>query len=153
MKKIILILFVAVAMLSTASAQEIKNVPSNRETSSFSDGWHQFQLQGVTLDVEILSGAYTQGNVKWLDGSTYSGGLSGVYVAGRGTYTWSSGARYEGSFKKGMRHGKGSLILANGDKWSGKWKNNMKNGKGKVFDKDGNVIKKGVWENDKLVSK
>ena len=40
-----------------------------------------------------------------------------------------------------------------GTKWSGKWKNNEKNGKGKIFDKEGNLISKGVWENNKLVEK
>lgn len=152
MRKILLTLFVGFLGLSNTTAQEINVLPANSETNNLPDGWHQFQLQGASLDVEILGGQYVQGNVKWLDGSTYSGGLNGVYVSGRGTYSWSSGTRYEGALRKGQRHGKGSLILANGNKWSGKWKNNKKNGKGKVFDKGGVILKTGVWEEDKLVS-
>lgn len=146
-------MLIVVAVTLTAAAQEIKLVPTNQETASLPDGWHQFSLQGVELDVEVLGGRYVQGNVKWLDGSNYSGGLDGPYVSGRGTYRWTSGSRYEGSFRKGERHGKGSLILANGEKWSGKWKNNKKNGKGKIFNTEGQVVQKGVWENDKLLSK
>lgn len=152
MKKIVLTLIAVAGVLFTTAAQEIKNVPTNLETRALPDGWHQFQLQGVELDVEVLGGQYVQGKVKWLDGTTYSGGLNGAFVSGRGTYTWSSGARYEGSLRKGQRHGKGSLILANGEKWSGKWKKDKKNGKGKVFDEGGSIIKQGVWEEDRLVS-
>lgn len=140
-------------MFLGVQAQEIKILPTNQETASLSDGWHKFELQGVTFDVEVLNGSYAQGNVTWFDGTTYSGKLSGAFISGRGTYTWSSGSRYEGSFKKGQRHGKGSLILANGQKWSGKWKHNKKNGKGKVFDPEGIVIKTGLWENDQFVTK
>ena len=153
MKKLLFTFFFALAFVAMSEAQEIKVLPTNQETASLPDGWHKFQLQGVIFDVEILGGSYTQGNVTWLDGTTYSGRLNGAFISGKGTYTWSSGSRYEGSFKKGQRHGKGSLILANGQKWSGKWKNNKKNGKGKVFDKDGAVVQQGVWEEDKLVVK
>ncbi len=153
MKKALLTVLLTVGVLLSAGAQEIKTLPTNQETASLSDGWHKFELQGATFDVEVLGGSYRQGNVTWFDGTTYSGGLSGAFVSGRGTYTWTSGSRYEGSFKNGQRHGKGSLILKNGQKWSGKWKNDKKNGKGKVFDADGALIKEGVWENDKLVVK
>ena len=153
MKKLLFTLLIFCTISFGTKAQEIKVLPTNQETARFPDGWHKFQLQGVVFDVEIISGRYTQGNVTWLDGTTYSGRLRGAFISGRGTYTWSSGSRYEGSFKRSQRHGKGSLILVNGQKWSGKWKNNKKNGKGKVFDKNGEIIKTGLWEDDQLVKK
>ncbi len=153
MKKILLTLFAAFVVLFTVNAQEIKTVPTNQETARLADGWRKFELQGVVFDIEVLGGSYVQGNIVWFDGTTYSGGLRGAFISGRGTYTWSSGARYEGSFRNGERHGKGSYILKNGKKWSGKWKYNKKNGKGKVFDPDGTVVQEGVWKDDKLVVK
>ena len=152
MKKILLLSVLFLGIFTTVHAQGTKTLPTNLEVSSWPDGWHKFELQGAVFDVEILGGKYAQGVVKWFDGTSYSGGLSGAFVSGRGTYTWANGVRYEGSFKKGKRHGKGSLILITGKKWSGKWKDDKKNGKGKVFDKEGNIVEQGVWENDKLVS-
>lgn len=151
MKNFILVAFLLVGITGSLQAQEIKVLPTNHETNSWPDGWHKFQLQGVTFDVEILNGRYTQGNVIWFDGTTYSGSLSGAFISGRGTYTWPNGMRYEGSFKKGNRHGKGSLILTNGQKWSGKWKENKKNGKGKIFNQEGTLVEQGVWEDDVMV--
>ena len=128
-------------------AQEINTVPSSG-IAKLPDGWHKFQSQGAFLDVEIISGNLTQGNIKWFDNATYSGNFSGFFIAGKGTYTWPGGKRYEGSFKDNERHGKGSMIEADGSKWSGKWKNNKKNGKGKAFDAQGNLIKEGIWKDD-----
>lgn len=153
MKNVLFLILLFFGVCTVVQAQEIKTLPTNLETRSWPDGWHKFELQGAIFDVEILAGSYTKGNVTWLDGTSYSGGLNGAFVSGRGTYTWANGSRYEGSFRKGKRHGKGSLILPNGQKWSGKWKENKKNGKGKVFDNDGNVVQQGVWENDLLVSR
>lgn len=153
MKKIILTIVFAVAVLSITSAQEIKTLPTNQKTANLPNGWQKFELQGATFDVEVIDGSYTQGNVTWFDGSSYSGSLNGHLVSGRGTYKWTNGVRYEGSFKAGVRHGKGSLILANGQKWSGKWKNDKKNGKGKMFNAKGEILQEGVWENDKFIKK
>lgn len=152
MKTIIVVAFLHLGIIGTIQAQEIKILPANQEIKNWTDGWYKFQLQGVIFDVEILSGAYTQGNIAWLDGTSYSGRLNGTLISGKGTYRYSNGNRYEGSFKKGKRHGKGSLILNNGQKWSGKWKDDKKNGKGKIFNENGALVKQGVWEDDKLMS-
>lgn len=119
MKKLLLLSVLFVGIFTAVHAQGIKILPTNLEVKSWPDGWHKFELQGAIFDVEILGGRYTQGVVKWLDGTTYSGRLSGAYVSGKGTYTWANGMRYEGSFKKGKRHGKGSLILITGQNGAG----------------------------------
>ena len=153
MKKILLVLIFSIGMIYTSQAQEVKGIPFSRDVAQLGDGWHKFQAQGASFDVEVLGGRLIQGNVTWLDGTKYSGSLTNNYITGRGTYTWPNGTRYEGSFKKSERSGKGSMYEKDGTKWSGKWKNNEKNGKGKIFDKEGNLISKGVWENNKLVEK
>lgn len=152
MKRTLFLVVILFGMATAMQAQEIKILPTNLETNALPDGWHKFELQGAIFDVEVLGGNYTKGKVTWFDGTSYSGGLSGAFISGKGTYTWANGSRYEGSFKKGKRHGKGSLILANGQKWSGKWKQNKKHGKGKVYDKEGEIVQQGVWEEDALVS-
>ena len=148
-----LTLLSVLAIVVSVQAQTIKNIPSSRDIQSLGNGWHKFELQGATFDVELSDGSLVQGNITWLDGTTYSGSLGGAYISGRGTYTWTDGSRYEGSFKKNERHGKGSMIAPDGSKWSGKWKNNKKNGKGKMFDAQGEIVQQGVWENDELVIK
>lgn len=153
MKNYIPTLLFLAGLVITGQAQTIKNVPFSNEIRQLENGWHKFQFQGVSYDVEILEGSFVQGNLTWLDGTTYSGNLGGIYINGKGTYTWVDGSRYEGSFRKNQRHGKGSMIAKDGSKWSGKWKNNKKNGKGKMFDAQGLVVETGVWLDDKLVVK
>jgi len=148
MKKNTFIWMIALLFVGLTQAQNLKTVPYNSEVRQLNDGWHQFSLQDATLDVEIQGGHYVKGNIVWLDGSTYSGSLSGALISGRGSYTWPDGSKYEGTFRKNNRHGKGSMIAADGSKWSGKWKHNAKNGKGKFFDIQGVVAQKGIWEND-----
>jgi len=153
MKKYILTLLSVLALTISSEAQTIKNIPFSREIQSYGNGWHKFELRDAKFDVEIEAGVLLKGNITWLDGTTYSGNMSGTTIAGRGTYTWTDGSRYEGSFKNNKRHGKGSMIAPDGSKWSGKWKNNKKNGKGKMYDSKGDLVQQGVWENDQLVVK
>lgn len=115
------------------------------------DGWHKFDLEGAYYDVKVSKHRFVKGNIKWKDGSTYSGSLGSSGIHGKGTYTWPNGLRYEGAVKNNKRHGKGTIYLKNGTKFSGKWKENKKHGKGKLFDANGNVIKSGVWENGILL--
>ncbi len=153
MKKYLLTLLCIAGLAVSTQAQTIKSIPFSKEIRERGNGWHKFQFQGVTYDVEIAAGGLVQGNLTWLDGTTYSGSLGGIHINGKGTYTWADGSRYEGSFRKNQRYGKGSMIAKDGSKWSGKWKNDKKNGKGKMFDAKGELIKTGVWQDDKLVVK
>jgi len=151
MKRALFLSLIAMILVQFSYAQENNSITFNNDVRQLSNGWHKFQLQGATFDVEIAEGHYVKGNISWLDGTTYSGNLAGASIAGRGTYVWPDGSRYEGSFKKNKRHGKGTMIAADGSKWSGKWKHNKKNGKGKLFDAEGSVVQQGVWEEDQLI--
>lgn len=151
MKTWLITLFLSTSFVLLSQAQELNTIPSSSELQLFTDGWYKFQLEGTYFDVEIASGKMVKGNIKWFDGSEYSGSLSHTQISGKGTYRWPDGSRYEGSFKNHQRHGKGSQIMADGTKWSGKWKANEKNGKGKVFDTEGKVVQEGVWASNKLL--
>ena len=153
MKKIFLTLVMGIIVSLNIQAQEFNFIPSSQELNDFADGWYKFDLQGTSFDVEVKAGRLAQGNIKWFDGSSYSGTLAGSELSGKGTYTWPDGSKYEGSLKKHQRHGKGSLIDPTGVKWSGKWKNNQKNGKGKIFNAEGELVKEGVWASNQLVTK
>ncbi len=135
-----------------AFAQNLNRIPYSSQLSSLENGWYKFEIEGASFDVEMAGGKYVKGNIKWFDGSEYSGSLAGQKIQGKGTYKWPDGSRYEGSFKNHQRHGKGSFIKADGTKWSGKWKANEKNGKGKIFNAEGAVIQEGVWASDELVA-
>ena len=98
--KIFFALLLGFVFSVSIQAQEFNTIPSSQETRSLDEGWHKFNLEGVSFDVEVRAGSYAQGNLKWFDGSQYSGALLGTELAGTGTYTWPDGSKYEGSFKK-----------------------------------------------------
>ncbi|MCC1483931.1 MORN repeat-containing protein [Winogradskyella immobilis] len=150
MKKVISILVVLISINFASNAQEINGIPPG-SARNLPDGWHVFQNQGATFDVEVLGKKLTQGTIVWFDKSKYSGTLSGDNITGKGTYVWKDGQRYEGYFKDDKRHGKGTMYYADGTKHYGKWKNHVKHGKGQTYAKDGSLITDGVWENGKLV--
>ncbi|WP_350288543.1 hypothetical protein [uncultured Croceitalea sp.] len=152
MKKLFVVLLLSASAILSTQAQEFNTIPSSNDLKLLADGWYKFDIEGTFFDTEIRAGKLVKGNIKWFDGSKYSGTLSGFELSGKGTYTWPDGSRYEGALKKHQRHGKGSLIAMDGTKWSGKWKENKKNGKGKVFDAEGNVLKEGIWELNELVA-
>ena len=53
-----------------------------------------------------------------------------------------------GIFKNGLINGKGTYINNNGEKYKGNFQGNKKNGYGKLYDKNGTLIKEGIWENE-----
>lgn len=56
-------------------------------------------------------------------------------------------ALYVGHYEKGVRSGEGTLYADGYPQYIGEWKNGLKNGKGKEYDKNGKVVKEGVWTN------
>ncbi len=133
-------------------AQTINSIPT-KAAQILPNGWHKFQLSGVVYDVEIKERAFVKGNIKWFDGSTYSGSLGSKGISGKGTYTWANGERYEGSLKNNERHGKGTMYWKDGTKFSGKWRENKQHGKGKLFDANGVVVKIGTWQMGTFIPK
>ena len=58
---------------------------------------------------------------------------------------------YEGDFVNDKYEGKGKGIWENGEYYIGQWKNGLRNGKGTLYNKNGDIIQKGNWINDKFV--
>ena len=56
-------------------------------------------------------------------------------------------ALYVGHYEKGVRSGEGTLYADGYPQYIGEWKNGLKNGMGKEYDKNGKVVKEGVWTN------
>lgn len=150
MRHIVGIVILVMTFGFTSYAQDLNTIPP-LGVKDRADGWHVYQVQGTTFDVEILGRRLTQGTIIWFDQSKYSGGLSGFNITGKGTYEWSDGQRYEGSFKDSKRHGKGTMYYADGSKHYGKWKNHLKHGKGQTYDKNGDLLVDGVWKEGVLV--
>ena len=65
---------------------------------------------------------------------------------------WPDGEYYEGSYLNDERSGIGTYTWPNGDKFIGEWARDMRNGEGIFYNKKGEVIAKGSWKNDELVS-
>lgn len=86
-------------------------------------------------------------------GGTYKGDWIDNKRHGYGVYIWKDGVRYEGDFRGDKREGKGSYFWTSGERYVGQWKDNKRNGEGILYDKDGNISYKGVWEDDKPKSR
>ncbi len=152
MKEITMLLLFLSCVSIDGWSQNMNDVPT-KAAEILPNGWHKFQLQGVVFDVEITDRAFVKGNIKWFDGSTYSGSLGRKGISGRGTYTWPNGERYEGATRNNMRHGKGTMYWEDGTKFSGKWRENKQHGKGKLFDANGEVVKSGIWQKGTFIDK
>ena len=140
------ILIILCSGLSLFTYGQTMNAVPLKAAKILPNGWHKFQLQGVLFDVEVIDQVYVKGNIKWSDGSLYSGSLGSKGISGRGTYIWPNGERYEGSSRNNKRHGKGTMYYKNGTKFSGKWRENIQHGKGKLFDVNNEVVQHGTWE-------
>ena len=117
------------------------------------------------------------GSYLFPNGTLYKGGWKSKNVRhGKGELYLSNGLVYIGSFKNGDTNGPGTLYYQNGNtkvtgvkvdtKWSGRYKeyfadgsiqfdghalDNLWHGKGKEFDKQGTLIRQGVWEKGEFV--
>jgi hypothetical protein len=72
---------------------------------------------------------------------------------GRGKYIWNNGDQYIGEYAEGKREGAGNYYFVSGERYEGGWKSDVRNGYGIFYAKDGSILLKGEWENDKCVKK
>jgi len=117
-----------------------------------------------------------RGKYVYPGGAVYSGEFVENKKHGQGTYIWSDNTRYSGSWKNGEPEGEGVVILASGvimrgmyrrgkiwngrgifiyddgSRYVGSWKDGKRNGEGMMLDDHGGLMKKGVWQNDKLIA-
>lgn len=84
-------------------------------------------------------------------GSRYEGEWQNGKRHGQGTFYWIDGEHYEGTYKNDLRSGQGTYYWTNGEKYVGNWEKDMRNGEGIFYASDGNVLTRGIWQDDKLV--
>jgi len=85
-------------------------------------------------------------------GSRYVGEWKDNERHGQGTFYWKDGEYYEGNYEGDQRNGQGTYFWPNGEKYVGQWKDDRRSGKGAFFGKDGKLMTKGIWENDKMIT-
>ena len=92
-----------------------------------------------------------QGNYTFANGEKYVGEYKDGKYDGRGTYTWATGDKYIGEYRGGKRHGQGTFVWEDGRKDVGVFKNGKLNGFAISYDKHGNVLREGIWKDDKFL--
>lgn len=84
------------------------------------------------------------------NGTKYDGEWDAGDKHGMGNYTYPNGERYEGTFSRNKRNGLGTYTWPNGDTYRGYWKDDKRNGEGAIKNAKGQVLRSGLWQNDKL---
>ncbi len=84
-------------------------------------------------------------------GSRYEGEWLDNVRHGEGSFYWVDGQYYVGQYQNDRRNGSGSYFWPNGEKYVGGWKNDQRDGEGAFYNKDGKIVTKGIWKNDKLI--
>jgi len=84
-------------------------------------------------------------------GSRYEGEWLNNVRHGEGSFYWVDGEYYVGQYENDRRNGTGSYFWPNGENYVGGWKNDQRDGEGIFYNKDGKIVTKGIWKNDKLI--
>ncbi|MCH2194357.1 glycosyltransferase family 39 protein [Kordia sp.] len=70
---------------------------------------------------------------------------------GLGTYVWEDGQKYIGQWKNDVRHGEGAVFFNNGESLKGIWENGKLNGEVVKKDRNGTIIEKSIYRNNKKI--
>ena len=90
-----------------------------------------------------------EGEYYWTSGNVYKGNWENGKLNGEGEYYWTDGSYYKGEYKNGVRSGYGEMHYENGNIYKGNWENDKREGEGAMYNKEGQLIKKGIWKDDK----
>ena len=95
---------------------------------------------------------WTSGEFK---GDQYIGEWKDNKLHGKGTYYFLAnnefkGDIYVGAYKDGEKHGQGTYTWADGAKEVGEFRNDYLNGFAIRYDKNGNILKEGIWKDDEF---
>ncbi|NUM33719.1 MAG: hypothetical protein HUU50_04215 [Candidatus Brocadiae bacterium] len=85
------------------------------------------------------------------DGTEYEGEWKDGKFNGQGTLMSPDGLKYVGEWREGAKNGYGTLTWPNGSKYVGEFKDNKFNGDGILYDKNVQIIKNGIWKDDKYI--
>ena len=92
------------------------------------------------------------GTFNFSDGAKYVGEYRDDKRTGQGTYTWPNGDKYVGEYRDGKRTGQGTFTWPNGAKYVGEYRDGKQNGQGTAYNRDGAVIRNGIWQNDEFIA-
>ena len=82
----------------------------------------------------------------------YEGEFLNDKFEGNGKYIYEDERYYIGQFKNGLKEGKDTLYYKNGNiEYVVNFKEGMYHGKGNEYDKNGNIINEGEWNNDNKI--
>lgn len=95
--------------------------------------------------------AHGVGYAVWSTGSSYEGEWRANQRHGEGRHRYPDGARHEGGYVNDAREGRGTYFYRNGQRWEGPWLANLRHGEGVLYEADGRVRVRGIWERDRLV--
>ena len=89
-----------------------------------------------------------QGELKYSNGTKFSGTFSNGLKHGTGILVSSSSYRYEGDWVKSKKTGFASIRYKNGDGFEGEVKDGLRHGTGQLHDALSQISFKGSWHND-----
>ena len=114
---------------------------------------HYIFINGDSYNGNWVNGkANGLGTFKFKNGNIYEGEFKDNIILGKGILNMQNGDMYIGTFLNGMIHGKGTFINNIGEKFIGVFERGKKNGEGKLFDKNGKLVKEGIWKNDAFIN-
>ena len=130
------------------------DVYSGDYVNSIRDGFGKYVFfNGDTYEGQWKNGkANGKGYFKFRNGNVYEGYFENNSFCGQGCFKKKTGEIYIGKFKNGLLNGEGTEINQDKEKFIGMFINGKKNGNGILYDKNGNIIKSGVWESNEFVS-
>ena len=114
-------------------------------TLTFSNQGKLVEAITGTLNKGVLRDGQVQ--IKWADGSSYSGNAVASHMDGAGVLTTAAGDRFEGQWTAGHLTGQGSALWANGDRYDGAWQDGKASGHGVQVWSDGRKYD-GEWRDD-----
>jgi hypothetical protein len=124
--------------------------------------WDQQPENKGSIIIEILDGGCKSGPfngyaiVKWFGNGELSQINQGYFKNGRLNgkgylqHLYGFTSEYRGNWVDGIREGLGVLVLFNGNKYIGNFKNNYFDGEGVLYNRSGEVINSGIWNQGKL---
>jgi len=101
---------------------------------------------GQTLDGK----PHGRGTGFYSNGTNYEGEWVSGEKHGEGIYIYPNNERFEGTFMYNKRNGFGIYTWPNGDTYRGYWKDDKREGEGTIKNAKGQVLRSGLWQNDKL---
>ncbi len=69
---------------------------------------------------------------------------------GEGVWRRANGEKYRGGFKAGIKHGRAQEVAADGSRFEGHYKDGVRDGAFTEYDKNGNVVRKGVYKDGRV---